>query len=236
MRIFNNINNLSEFYSCKEWIELMNNIRLQRNNICEHCHKPIVNTYGSIGHHKIHLTESNYKDANISLNPDNIMLVHAKCHNQIHGKLSYIDRQIYLVYGSPFSGKSTYVKDNMDIGDLVIDMDNIWQCISNCDRYIKPNRLKSNAFIIRDTLLDMVRMRTGKWQNAWVIGGYPLISERERLANQLGAKTIFVDTSKDECLKRLSQSDDSRDKTQWEMYINDWWDKYSPPYLDSGAP
>ena len=67
---------ISSFYRSKPWIDLMTVIRLERGNICEHCGKPIVKKYDAIGHHKIELTEENVEDANISLNPDNIMLVH----------------------------------------------------------------------------------------------------------------------------------------------------------------
>ena len=85
---------LYNFYRSKEWVMLLQVLRNSRldsegNNICEHCGKPIIRQYDCIGHHKIHLTEENYTDANISLNPDNIALVHHKCHNIIHNKLSY---------------------------------------------------------------------------------------------------------------------------------------------------
>lgn len=219
------------FYQSKEWIKLMAVIRMERVNehgqiICEHCGKPIVHKYDCIGHHVIELDEHNIHDANIALNPDNIMLLHHKCHNKIHDKLGIYRKQVYLVYGSPLSGKSTYVHDNMRCGDIIVDMDNIWQCLSGCDRYVKPNRLKSCVFSIRDALLDMVRIRQGKWLTAWVIGGYPLSSERERLIKSLNARAIFIDTDKEECLRRLQTANDGRDTNEWEKYICDWWEKF----------
>ena len=223
-----------DFYRSKDWINLMQIMRLERVAsdgvlYCEYCHKPIVAKYDCIGHHVIELDDVNVHDVNIALNPDNIMLVHHRCHNKIHNKLSY-SHNVYLVYGSPLSGKSTFVRDNMDIGDYVIDMDNIWQCISCCDRYVKPNRLKSCVFDIRNHMIDMVRMRYGKWLNAWVVGGYPLISERERLCKELNAREIFIDTPKEECIKRLHECGD-RDIEEWKKFIDDWWSMYSPPGL-----
>ena len=222
---------LTDFYRSKPWIELMQIIKFERVNdegliICEYCHKPIVAKYDCIGHHIIELTENNYIDANISLNPNNIMLVHHKCHNKIHDRLglSYI-KQVYLVYGSPLSGKSSWVKDNMNYGDLVVDMDSIWQCISGQDKYIKPNRLRANVFAIRDSLIDMIRVRRGNWLNAYIIGGYPLISERERLIKSLGAREVFIDTPKEECIRRLASN--NRPK-EYEKYILDWWEQYRP--------
>lgn len=223
---------LTDFYRSKPWIELMQIIKLERVNdegfiICEHCGKPIIAKYDCIGHHIIELTEENYVNADISLNPNNIMLVHHKCHNKIHDKLglSYV-KQVYLVYGSPLSGKTTWVENNRNVGDLIIDMDNIWQCISGCERYVKPNRLKQNVFGVRNYLIDMIRMRNGNWLNAYVIGGYPLISERERIRKSLGAREIFIDTPKEVCIERLLQ-DSLRNNENWLKYIDDWWEKYN---------
>lgn len=223
---------LSTFYRCKEWRGLLERLKLERLNdegqiICEYCGKPIVRAYDIIGHHKVELTQDNVNDLDISLNPENVAFVHHKCHNYIHNKLGYAVREIFLVYGPPLAGKTTWVRDNMNEGDLIIDMDNIWQCVSGCDRYVKPNRLKSIVFRIRDSLLDSVRYRYGKWDNAYIIGGYPLSSERERLCKELGAREIFIEASKDECLKRLEGSED-RNVEEWAGYIEEWFRRYAP--------
>lgn len=229
---------LETFYRTREWRSLLDIIKNERLNddgqiICGYCGKPIVRAYDIIGHHKIELTDENVNDLNISLNKDNILLVHHKCHNIIHNKLGYSYREIYLVYGSPLSGKSTWVRDNMNDGDLVIDIDNIWQCVSGCDRYIKPNNLKAIVFKVRDTLLDSVKYRNGKWNNVYIIGGYPLISERERLCKELGAREIFIECDHDECIRRLNALDDSDQrkifKDEWSKYIDTWFDRYRPP-------
>lgn len=225
---------LYNFYRSREWENLLKILKLERvdnagNIICEYCGKPIVKAYDCIGHHKQELTEENYTDASISLNPDNIALVHHRCHNFIHNKLGYSNRQVFVVYGSPLSGKSTFVKEAMTEGDLIIDMDSIWQCVSGCDRYIKPNRLKSVVFSVRDNLLESVKYRRGKWLNAYVIGGYPYQAERERLIDTLGAREIYIDTTYEECVERLRQCED-RDAKQWEQYISDWWLQYNGGY------
>lgn len=225
---------LYNFYRSKEWESLLKILKSERVdyqgfNICEYCGKPIVKAYDCIGHHRTELTEENYTDYNISLNPANIMLVHHKCHNLIHNKLSYAGRQVFIVYGSPLSGKSSWVKDNMAEGDLIIDMDNIWSCVSGCDRYVKPNRLKSVVFSVRDNLLESVRYRRGKWLNAYVIGGYPFEAERLRLADQLGARLVHIDTDKFTCLSRLAQDND-RDFNEWSKYIEDYWLQFSGGY------
>lgn len=228
---------LNDFYRCKEWLKFRDTVIFDRltdngETICEYCGKPIVKSYDIILHHIVELNDRNVSDASISLNPDNIMLIHHRCHNKIHQKLCTTDRRaVYLVYGAPCSGKSSFVRDNMEQGDLVIDIDNIWQCISGCDRYIKPARLNACAFVLRDTLLEQVRYRAGKWLTAWVVGGYPLTAERERLCKSLGAREIFIDTTRDECLQRLYDANDGRNVEEWTRYISDWFEKYTPPVL-----
>ena len=137
-------------------------------------------------------------------------------------------RQVYLVYGSPLSGKTSWVWDAKTEGDLIVDMDSIWQCISGCECYVKPGALNSCAFGVRDYLIDCIKYRRGKWRNAYLVGGYPLISERERLCRELRAREVFIDTPKEECIRRLSLCTDNRDKIEWQKFIDDWWKRYSP--------
>jgi hypothetical protein len=222
---------LFSFYRSDEWNRFRQTViadRMHDDGLVydEVTGKPIVKAYDMILHHKVELTEENVHDYNISLNPELIQIVSHKTHNYLHNKLGYAQRQVYLVYGAPLSGKTTYVKENMEIGDLIIDIDSIWECVSGQPRYVKPARLKSIVFRQRDELLNGVRYRLGKWNNCYIIGGYPMQSERERLAKEMGAREIFIDTSRDECLERLNQINDGRDKAEWKQYIDEWFNRY----------
>jgi hypothetical protein len=224
--------NLQTFYSCKDWIKLLTVIKIERTNedgqiICEHCGKAIVNKYDCIGHHMIFLTEDNVNDVEISLNPKLIQLVHHRCHNKIHNKLGYVKKEIFLVYGSPLSGKTSWVKENAEEGDLIISMDNIWECISGQARYIHPGKLNQVAFGVRDYLMDSVKVRRGKWNNAYIIGGFPLISERERIVRELGAREIYIESDKETC---LAKADDLK-LSEYKKFIEDWWRRFSPKIL-----
>ena len=224
---------LNTFYRSKEWVDFRQIVIDKRLNedglsVCEHCGKPIVKAYDLILHHKEELTEENVNDVNVSLNEENIMIVHFGCHNKIHDRFGLNKtRKVYIVYGPPLSGKTTWVNEVKCEGDLIIDIDSIWQCISGCNRYVKPNRLKSNAFGVRDALIDMVKYRRGKWLNAYIIGGYPLVGERQRLSNMLGAEEVFIECSKDICIERLVNDDSGRDKKIWLKFIEEWFEKNS---------
>lgn len=228
---------MDTFYKSREWEQLLRIIKQERTNadgqiICAYCGKPIVKKYDCIGHHVIHLTEENVNDAGISLNPDNVQLLHHRCHNLTHEKLGYSRKEIFLVYGPPLAGKTSYVKSTALEGDLIIDMDSIWECISGQPRYVKPGRLRSVAFGVRDYLLDCLRVRNGKWQNAYIVGGFPLISERERMQRTYGARDVFIEADKAACLARLKTSSDGRNEEEWVGYIDEWFRRYTPP----GAP
>ena len=221
---------LSSFYHGKEWRKLVEAIRIERVNedgqlICEYCGKPIVRKYDAIGHHKVELTEENVNDFEVSLNPDNVVMVHHACHNRIHDKLGYSRREVYLVYGPPRAGKTTWVRENMTEGDLVVDMDNVWECVSMCDRYVKPKRLNAVVFKVRDVLIDAVKYRLGRWHNAYVIGGYPLSSERERLCRELGAREVFIDATMEECIQR-AEGMEGESTEDWKKFIAEWFERY----------
>lgn len=226
--------NLYEFYRSDEW-ETFRKVIIQERTRAdgmiydEETGKPILKRYDLILHHKIELTEENVRDVSISLNPNNIEVVSFRTHNLIHNRLGYGVRNVFLVYGAPLSGKTSWVNENKVDGDLVVDIDNIWQCVSGCDRYAKPARLKAVVFKIRDTLLDAVRYRLGKWNSAYIIGGYAMESERNRLSKELGAREILIDISKEECLERLRAAGDGRDKEEWTRYIEEWFAVYMPP-------
>ena len=222
-------NSTTHFYKSDEWeffrLTVINDRRTEDGLIlCEHCGKPILKAYDLILHHIEPLTNTNVNDYEIALNPENIMIVHHGCHNEIHERFGTLpSRHIYLVYGAPCSGKSGYVSSIAGRHDLIVDMDSIFECISINDRYDKPDSLKSIAFGVRDSLLDSIKVRRGKWINAYIIGGYPMASERERLTSIYGAEEIFIDVSKEECLMRCVD----RPK-EWTEYVETWFERYSP--------
>lgn len=227
---------LSQFYNSEEWRKFRQTLIAERINpkdgilYCEHSGKPIVCSYDIVLHHITPLTMQNVNDYSVSLNPGNIMIVSQRSHNEIHSRFGFgASRKVYLVYGAPCSGKTSFVNGIKGNSDLVVDMDNIWQCITGGARYEKPNALKTNAFIVRDALYDSIKTRRGKWERAFVISGAPIASERNRLIFDLGAEAIHIDTDKATCFERL-YGDCNRtemQKKEWAEYIERWFEEYS---------
>lgn len=221
------------FYKSRRWENFVQGLRAERATadglvICEHCGKPIIKSYDCIGHHIEELTEENVDNALISLNPENVQLVHFRCHNEIHKRFGYAERRVqrvYIVYGAPCSGKSAFVNDVAEPGDIVLDIERLWTAVKagKCGKNIKPTEIKGNVFALRDCLLDQIRTRRGRWNNAYIIGGYPLQGERERLAADVGAdKLVFIDTPKEVCLQRASNIGTDQFK-----FALDWFEKFS---------
>ena len=224
------INNLDSFYCSKTWRDFRTTIIAERGPVSEISGQIIVNPNDLILHHyKTFLTASNYRDANISLNPDNVQIVTKAEHNKIHGgKRKRKEHTTYLVYGPPLSGKTSYVAEHMERGDIVLDIDRIYSAISMQPLYDKPEQLKRNVFAMRDLLIDNIKTRYGYWGSAWIIGGYPIKYQREQIAEQTGANIIYCEATKKECMARLETDRGRQEKeTEWAQYINDWFEKYS---------
>ena len=226
-----------KFYRSDAWEKLVRALRIERavNGVvyCEECGQPILRPYDCIAHHVTELTEENVDDVSIALNPANIKLVHFKCHNVIHKRFGYKPcKHVYLVYGAPCSGKSTFVADNAQPGDLIYDIDRLWAAIRSekLDSNAKPSELKANVFAMRDLILDNIKTRFGRWNSAYIIGGYPLVGERERLVDSMGVdKVIFIDTPKELCLQRALLK-----SPEWSNYVETWFERYSPDLPPTG--
>lgn len=221
---------LDAFYTSEEWRIFRMMIIIERGLRCEKCGQLATKPGDLTVHHKIELTLGNYKDPAIAFNPDNVEVVHSKtCHNEEHTRTgANRERVVFLVYGPPLSGKRTHVRRELWPGDLVVDMDEIFRAIAGQPLYTKPNNLLPNALTVRDALLDNIRTRYGKWDRAWIVGGYPDKYQRDKLAADLGAEVIEIKATREECLARLKQDRErSQHEAEWIGYIDAWFAKHT---------
>lgn len=222
-------NILQTFYASDAWRNFRMLLIAERGMRCQHCGELVAKARELTGHHEVELTPDNVRDHTISLNPERVKLVHHRCHNEIHKRFGAMrGRSVYLVYGPPLAGKMSFVSDQMMRGDLIADMDRLYEAVSLQPFYDKPDNLLSNVIGIHNLLLDNIKTRMGKWGNAWVIGGYAEKFKRERTADTIGAELVYVGATKDECLARL-QADPvrSRNASEWRMYIDKWFEQYN---------
>lgn len=211
------------FYNSKAWRDLRFALIIERGPKCQKCGQIVIDTSKLIGHHRTPLTPLNINNPAITLNPENIDIICFDCHNLEPSHFSGGNRHaVYLVYGSPLSGKTTLVSQLAERGDIILDIDRLYQCISGLALYDKPDNLRFNVFALRDKMLDMIKTRYGSWHDAYIIGGYPVKSDRERLARDLGAELIYCESSREECYARAATM-----QGDWRRWVAKWWAEYT---------
>ena len=225
----------SQLYTSKEFRRLRECLmheRVAADGIlyCEHCGEPLLKKYDIIAHHVKEVTSENLNDHTITLNPENIKLVHHKCHNEIHERFGCQQRKVYYVYGAPCSGKSTFVRENKGRNDIVVDIDNIWEAVTG-KKYFKPNTLKDYVFAMYNELIQQIKMTnrmTGRgFSTAWIIEGGANKADRDRKISMLGAEPIFIEATKEECIERLhNDAERHAIQAEWETYIEKWFNCY----------
>ena len=136
--------------------------------------------------------------------------------------------EVYLVYGCPCSGKGEYIEEVVEPGDLIVSIDRIREALTGKGPYDPAKGINTLVFGVRDYLFESVKIRRGRWNNAYIVGGFPLVSERERLCKALGARQIYVESTREECIARLHASPYGRDMGVWEAYIDQWWSRFAP--------
>ena len=212
------------FYQSKEWKDLRKSIILQRGNICAKCNTVVLDSSKLIGHHIEPITDLNLDDTAVTLNPNNIEIICLDCHNKEHNRFgSSLDKQVYIIWGSPCSGKTTYVLENMKFNDIIIDIDYIWSCFSGQPLHIKPQSAKELMYNVHRFVLEQVKLRVGNWKSAYIVSSQRK-TDIDRIAKELGAKVVFIDTDKQTCLNR---AEICRSKI-WRKFINEWFDINTP--------
>lgn len=238
------LNSRHSFYTSDLWKNCKQEVYNNKKNeygvvCCENCGKPLLKTFNPkakdnrssiIYHHTIELTDENYMDYNISLNPALIQILCFRCHNLAHERFNGKPRKkVYLVYGSPCSGKTTWVNEQLGENDVVLDIDSLWQYVSGKPRYIKPNAYRDIVLALWDDYIDKIKMRTGYWDNAYIIMGKELASSssRKQRAESLDAELIHIDTDINECKRRLYENPQGRSIEEWNKYIDEYFDRFT---------
>lgn len=208
---------LESFYTQNAWRRLRAYIiaeRIARDGelACDYCHGQIVAPYDAICHHVIPLTEMNVNDPEIALNPENIQVLHMRCHNLVHGKTGNGRRAVYLVWGPPKAGKSWYVNSIRTRNDIVIDVAELYHALGS---EVGSRKVAPVVFRLRDELYDVVRTRYGRWDNAYIVGTYPVEMDRVRLMDTMRAEEVFIDTDMGTCLSRCASEEEMEHVRKW---------------------
>lgn len=239
-----NYSTLREFYNGNDWAQCKAQVLNERARDgevrCEYCGEIITKSFNPnkrnnagamVFHHITPLTRLNVNDAAISINPANIQILHWKCHNKVHERFSgqgqRQDQKVYLITGAPCSGKTTYARERMSAGDIILDIDDIWQQVTGLERYQKPNCARQIVFATRDAQEEQIKMRAGTWYNAFIIKSLPLKMDRERTAQNLNADEIIImETPQEVCEERLQADPKGRNVEEYKKYIREYYARF----------
>ena len=130
---------------------------------------------------------------------------------------------VYLIYGSPCSGKSTYIKEHMKRGDLICDVDMLYGAISGQNPHDAELYTHEVARKLDSELKEIIRNRAGSWGNAYVVSlantQEKLQTEKERIKAD---ECIFIDTPYEVCMER------AKDRPfYFQRIIHDWFEEKS---------
>lgn len=126
----------------------------------------------------------------------------------------------YVVYGSPLSGKSTYVEKHKRDNDLIFDFDLIMSVISGLKPHERNNNLIDYVLDIRDLIIAKLKSEKDI-DNAWIIVTKVTEELRQSLIG-LNAEYIEIKIDITTAKKRLYENPGNRNIEEWEKAI----DKY----------
>lgn len=132
---------------------------------------------------------------------------------------------VTVVCGPPGSGKTTYVRERAEHGDLIVDLDAIYAALSGLDPYDKPDALLPFVLTARDAIIARLAQHSDV-RHAWLITSGADATQRDQFAHQLGASVVVLDVDAAECLRRIEADPDRQGKRPWARLVREWWETY----------
>ena len=147
------------------------------------------------------------------------------CHHIRHEGIGVI---VTFIVGPPGSGKTTWVKQHMSPGDLVVDMDYLYSALSFLEFRNNPDSLLPFVAEARDAVLNRLT-RPSAIRKAWIVSSSPRIELRHQMKSKHNAEIVVLDVPEDECIRRLN--DGSRSEANVALMtekVKEWWKVYTP--------
>ena len=131
---------------------------------------------------------------------------------------------VTVVCGPPGAGKTTYVTEHAELGDLIIDVDGIYMALSGQPMYSRPQELLSFVLHARQAIIERLRSRSNV-RKAWLITTAAKKPEREVYVRD-GADVVVLATPAAECLKRIAADERRSTWDGWTDLVTEWWASY----------
>lgn len=134
------------------------------------------------------------------------------------------DKEVFIICGAPGSGKTTYASQHHQPGDLIVDMDTIVAALTG-DETAHPDyeNIRDVAIAVRNTLYNIIKNGTGDWKRAFVITSSMNDGAVIALAKQLHATVHYMETTKEECKRRIANDKTRQDKELFYNLVDEWF-------------
>jgi predicted kinase len=113
---------------------------------------------------------------------------------------------IQIVTGPPCGGKSTYIKDRAQPGDIIIDMDRIALALTTegTEPFTYSDRVRAVAMKARAAAVTeaLYQAQGERYQNVYIIHTDPTPDQRAYY-RAMGGRIIEIDPGKEVCLERM---------------------------------
>ena len=190
---------LENFYTSKAWQKCRRYVIadiLSRDGAlyCSRCRKEIMEPNDAVLHHIKPLDDDTVGDPDVAYNPDNLEILCHACHNAEHDKGWRLSREkrVYILCGGTDADREKYIVEHASDGALVVSIPRIQDALSPRR---KRDRLMPVVWQVRDVIYTSIEKRFGPWTEAWIVGEFSNVAEREALARRMGGTVL--DCTKD---------------------------------------
>lgn len=234
-------------YNSAKWKKTRDIFMEMKNHTCERC-----GLLAEEVHHKTYLTPENINNPEIVYGFENLEALCRNCHFEEHRESNMFERatekyqpildknkcyfdengeyhesKIYVVHGCVGSGKTTYVRDHMEKGDLVIDLDYIKRALSIAEhRDSVGDNYVGIALSVKEHLLQQIEKGNYDSKNVFIIGILPNKKERQQLIKRMNAIEVHINKSRQDCIDNVLGDSSRHDKDKHIKWINKYFAKY----------
>ena len=185
---------LENFYTSKAWQKCRRYVIadiLSRDGAlyCSRCRKEIMEPNDAVLHHIKPLDDDTVGDPDVAYNPDNLEILCHACHNAEHDKGWSVSREkrVYILCGGTDADREKYIVEHASDGALVVSIPRIQDALSPRR---KRDRLMPVVWQVRDVIYTSIEKRFGPWTEAWIVGEFSNVAEREALARRMGGTVL----------------------------------------------
>lgn len=135
--------------------------------------------------------------------------------------------RVIVVWGPPCSGKSTYIRERLEPGDLAYDYDRLVDAVTlRASHEVDTGPAHPVVRDFRNSLIYTVRNGLDAG-TVYIAASWPGDYLKSRLEG-LDPEYVQIESTIEECMARLEADDSRVNKEAWAQLIRDWFEKHAP--------